>query len=177
MPVSPRPPPLPPARGKNHLLLFLAALAAFVAWLVFLPSLPVTHGPLPAREVPCVFQAATGMPCAFCGGTRSLRALARGEIGRALYLNALAPFVALAIGVAALLAVIEALAGRSIIPRPAPRIQWALLVTGLVLLIPWTVYHAGSAISTPKPELANLKHPLVRWIRGHPGPSEPPRGE
>lgn len=177
--MNPKPPPLPPDRRKNHVLLFWAALAAFAAWLVFMPSLPVARHPMPspAAEIPCIFHAATGMPCAFCGGTRSLRAMAHGDIGRAFYLNGLAPVVALAIVAAGVLALIEAVADRNIIPRPAPRIQWVLLVAGLLLLIPWTVYHAASAISTPKPELANLKHPLVRWIRGHPNLRSIPHGE
>ena len=44
----------------------------------------------------CGFHAASGLPCLFCGGTRAVRAILRGDLREAVYLNAIA-FPALAI--------------------------------------------------------------------------------
>ncbi|MFM8716506.1 MAG: DUF2752 domain-containing protein, partial [Spartobacteria bacterium] len=38
--------------------------------------------------LPCGFKALTGLPCLFCGGTRSACAALRGDFAHSLYLNA-----------------------------------------------------------------------------------------
>lgn len=41
----------------------------------------------------CAFLTATGFPCPFCGGTRSLHAFAHGHLGEALYWNPYVTFL------------------------------------------------------------------------------------
>lgn len=48
---------------------------------------------LPFPLYRCSFKSLTGLPCAFCGGTRSLRALSHFEVAEAFWLN---PFVLIA---------------------------------------------------------------------------------
>lgn len=45
------------------------------------------HWHLPFMK--CAFKATTGLPCVTCGGTRALRALSRGELAEAFWLNPL----------------------------------------------------------------------------------------
>ncbi len=45
---------------------------------------------LPVNLPPCSFKRATGIPCVACRGTRSLRALASGQVGQAVKYNPLA---------------------------------------------------------------------------------------
>jgi hypothetical protein len=45
------------------------------------------HWQLPFMK--CAFKATTGLPCVTCGGTRALRALTRGEVAQAFWLNPL----------------------------------------------------------------------------------------
>lgn len=95
-----------------------------------------------------------------------MRSLVQGDLPRALYLNPLAVALTGAAAVLALLVFAEALAARHLVPRPGSRTRWILLALGFALLLSWNVWHASSALRTPKPELLNLAHPLVRWIQG-----------
>jgi len=45
------------------------------------------HWHLPFMK--CAFKSMTGLPCVTCGGTRALRALSRGELAEAFWLNPL----------------------------------------------------------------------------------------
>ena len=49
-----------------------------------------------AGPVLCPFRLATGLPCPFCGTTRSLMALGRGDLEASLQLNPLGVLLALA---------------------------------------------------------------------------------
>lgn len=44
--------------------------------------------------------------------------------------------------------------------------KFVVLIIGLALLVPWTFWHAWSAFHTPKPELIQAGHPLIRFFRG-----------
>src|SRR5713101_2009825 len=50
---------------------------------------------------PCIFHQVTGQPCPMCGATRSVVALAHGDIARSVYLYPLAPllFLGMLIGI------------------------------------------------------------------------------
>ena len=58
-------------------VLGLIVAARFYAWIPFKPA-------------PCSMRTLTGLPCLGCGGTRSMRALAQGDVVSAITLNPLA---------------------------------------------------------------------------------------
>lgn len=78
----------------------------------------------------CLFAAATGVPCPFCGLTHGVAALGAGDLGAAVAANPLAPVaVALALAVPVTLLVRRRLA-------VAPMAFWALtLVVGAAWLV------------------------------------------
>jgi hypothetical protein len=123
----------------------------------------------PGKSTPgsfCVFQAATGLPCGLCGGTRALRATLQGDFPKALYLNPAALIIAAAAGGISLVLLAEALLARVILPPLKGRLRIALLALVLATLVPWTAWHAYSALITPKPELIIPGHPLIRYLKG-----------
>ncbi len=65
-----------------RLPLFIALL-----WLAFVGVSASVDPAGNARIGTCVFRAATGYPCASCGGTRAARALVRGEVIAAIGQN------------------------------------------------------------------------------------------
>lgn len=156
----------PVSTGGRWGRVFILASLVFAALLVLgIPSL----SPAPARASICVFREATGIPCGMCGGTRAVRALAAGDWDRALYLNpAVIPVLAVA-GLLAGVLLVEAVSGRRILRplrnRLLPARRWILVAGFLVLLVPYTIWHAYDAIVTPKPELTNLHHPIVQTLR------------
>lgn len=156
----PKPPPLPLGKSeRTGRLLFFGCLAGLVAWLIFWPLPPAV--PKPAL---CVFHSATGLPCAFCGGTRAVRSLVAGDWERAIYLNPLAVAVVLVGGPLFLLLAVEALRGRRFLPPFNNTLRVVLLATGVVVILPWTIWHATTALKTPKPELVNFEHPIVKFF-------------
>lgn len=82
-------------------------------------SQALTYGPR------CLFLAATGAQCPFCGMTRATFAMGAGDLGAALEHHPLAPLVL--IGVAALCAVIAAGKGRWILQRKVALALWLAL--------------------------------------------------
>ncbi|MGH8092063.1 MAG: DUF2752 domain-containing protein [Chthoniobacterales bacterium] len=111
--------------------------------------------------------AITGLPCIFCGTTRALHHLLRGEFGRALYFNWLSyPFLA---GALALLFcnALELLFGRNFLTHlPRPRLTRArgiVFAAGVVLLWGLQVY---LAVSQHKTELLNPNGPLYSLVCG-----------
>jgi len=73
-------------RSRKQALLWrvvsLGSLCVFLAWL---PAISLPHTSL------CGFLWLTGRPCPFCGMTRALGCLLRGELGSALGLHPLSP--------------------------------------------------------------------------------------
>lgn len=142
------------------------ALAVLVvAWL---------PGQLPRPVFPCAFHAITGLPCLFCGGTRSVRAVLHGEFALAAYLNPIG-FLALGAGAALLLVLLlEAARGSALadwdnllrrITKNAPLI--------FVVAAALWLAHVVAALRTPKPELVNLANPFARAVKS--ALSAPPR--
>ncbi|MDP1846180.1 MAG: DUF2752 domain-containing protein [Solirubrobacteraceae bacterium] len=83
-----------------------------------------------AGGLTCVFAAATGVPCPFCGMTHGVAALGAGDLAGAVAANPLAP---LAVALAAAVAVALLLRRRLAVAPPAP---WALgLLVGAVWLV------------------------------------------
>lgn len=91
----------PASESKSDALWRIAALALPVRLLVLLGSLGLafvisretasfTQGP-----VLCLFRIATGLPCPFCGTTRSIGSLVQGDVSAALAFNPLGVLVLL----------------------------------------------------------------------------------
>lgn len=159
---SPPPLPSPPPRAnRTARWLFLAAAALFAVLMLS-----------PAKSLfakPCAFRNLTGLPCAYCGGTRAVHAALEGNWRYALYLNPVA--VATAVAAAAIVAVIlcEAITGRAVFAVLLARVPLKIRVTAaagfFVLLIPWTAYHAWDALVTPKPEISNPRNPVAKFLK------------
>lgn len=123
------------ARGPRELQLFVGGLLA-ATLTVPLAGLAVGHGDLHG-PVLCPFRAATGLPCPFCGVTRSLFALGQGRLHDSLAFSPIGPLVPLVAGAVAA----WVLAGRR---RSPPR---ALLYAAtLVLALSWT-YQLSRALT------------------------------
>jgi hypothetical protein len=155
-----RPPPLPIGKSeRTGRLLFFGALAALFALLIFWPF---------PQKVPgvgfCAFRVMTGFPCGFCGGTRAIKNAVAGNWEQALYLNPVALGVVAIGGLIAIYLLIEALTGRRFRSPLKPKVRWVLMAVAALSLLPWTWWHAASALRTPKPELINLRHPVVQFF-------------
>lgn len=155
--------PLSRTERRNRVAIFGAGLLAF--GLLFFWPMPKS-APIPTI---CVFHQVTGLPCAFCGGTRAARCLVQQDWRGAWYYNPLiyaVPPAAALLG-AGLLA--EALLGRQLFRRPS-RLTGLALAGGLILLLlAWWAWHVYDAISTPKPELADTRRGLVRFLHANLG--------
>lgn len=123
----------------------------------------------------CVFHSVTGLPCAFCGGTRSVCAAAGGDWSRALELNA-AGIVAVGFGVLlGIVACVEALRGRALV-------DWGLVWRRGVRFLPlvgalmmaWWGIHLLAAVRKQKTELVDFNHPVARRVAGWLGGSSTP---
>jgi len=161
------PPPLPEARlslAARQLRLGLLVGGLFLALFLFL--MPHLFGKAHGR---CSFLSVTGLPCAMCGGTRAVRALAAGDVERSLYLNAAAIPTLLGIGSVGLVLAFEAISGRRAFPGFRRSVigkkPYLIGVVLVIVIVPWTVWHAWEALSTPKPELIMPDHPVVKVLR------------
>jgi len=87
--------------------------------------------------IPCWFHALTGLDCPFCGGSRAIGALLRGDLPAALGYNAFAVLVLLP---AAAIAIV--LLGRRELGRPIPAwrvLRMALVALGVLAVAWWVV--------------------------------------
>ena len=124
----------------------------------------------PVPALPCGFRAASGLPCAMCGGTRAVSALLVGDWKKALEWNALAVPVLSAMGFAAAVCLIELLRGRALIDWS--RVQkWSarFSIAGPGLLLAWWIFHVHSALKNPESGLADRAKPMAsavaNWLR------------
>jgi len=113
----------------------LVTLAAVVALL----GIARIYDRLPLRPPECGFKAVLGIPCAGCGGTRSMRALAAGHLVEAVRSNpavVLGVFVSMAWAMNAWLRF-----RRGVEPLPVAAQNRCLLrgaiITGAILLLNW----------------------------------------
>ena len=140
-----------------------AIIVAMLAGAAVLPLAP------PSRFSPglptCVLKSATGLPCPFCGGTRATQALLRGDLARALYLNAAALPAVVTFVTAALVLGWEAMRGRAVGDWDAllRRLRSLLPIMAALLCIYWLV-HLMNALRGPKSELVDLENPIARTI-------------
>lgn len=141
------PPPLPNQRLTTRQRWGRLALALVPAGALAAVTLLPWGGWLTGR-----FRAWTGLPCPFCGGTRALRALIRGDLEAVLYYSPLTLAVAVAAGLWAAWCLTEAATG-----RPGPRFwtgrERRLGAVALVALAIYWIIHATLAWTTPKTEL------------------------
>ena len=105
-------------------LLPAGALSAATAGAFVLGTAGVL-GSATVNGVPCLFAAATGTDCPFCGLTHGVAALGAADVGAALAHHPLAP---LAVGLALALAFVVLRGRRLAVPWAAPWLL-ALLVT------------------------------------------------
>lgn len=89
----------------------------------------------------CPFRLVTGLPCPFCGMTRSLLALGRGDVAASVALHPLGPLIAV-LAVLGLWRFARARA-RGRVPGPLPRA--APLALALAFALVWIVTLAGGA--------------------------------
>jgi Protein of unknown function (DUF2752) len=109
--------------------------------------------------------AITGLPCLFCGLTRALHLLLRGDFSGALYFNWLAfPFLAVVIFIVALFAVEIAIRRKLLnLHAIAPLTARRLTICAVVAVELW-ILHAYLAVSQHKTELLNPHGPLYHWF-------------
>lgn len=153
---------MPPLTPRQRLLRL--GVIAVSALLLALPILKSLNPSLPA--LPCGFKALTGLPCLFCGGTRSACAALRGDFAYSLYLNALSIPLLAFILLLALVSTLEIARGRPFthwhsLSRPIFKF-WPALV---FFLLVWWAVHLVSALRTPKPELLNPDNPIASRLR------------
>ncbi len=149
-----QPPLFPAQRGWRAGLAF--AILAFLILFALVPASMLNVVPA------CTFKKLTGLPCAFCGGTRSARVLLHGDVATALYLNPMALLtIALLLAVAGIF-LWEASQGRALA-------DWSGLAKTLkpwspallALLVLWWVPHIYAAVKRPKTELVDLHNPVA----------------
>jgi hypothetical protein len=141
------------------------ASAFIVAMLVAAALLPLAPPfGFPGSPV-CVFKGATGLPCPLCGGTRATQELLRGDVDRALYLNAAALPAVIAFVATACSLALEALRGRTFG-------DWNVLLRKFRSLLPimialvciYWLLHLIDALRGPKSELVDLRNPIARAV-------------
>jgi hypothetical protein len=153
---------MPPLTPRQRLLRL--GIIALSALLVAFPLLKSLIPSLPA--LPCGFKFLTGLPCLFCGGTRSACAALHGDFAYSFYLNALSIPVLCFIFLLAFASAAEIVRGRPFaywqsLSKPVFKI-WPGLI---LLLLAWWGVHMITALRTPKPELLNPDNPIATRLR------------
>ena len=134
------------------------------ALLFALPILKSLNPSLPA--LPCGFKALTGLPCLFCGGTRSACAALHGDFAYSLYLNPLSLPVLFALLLIALTSAVEILRGSPLADWQAfSKLLLKFSPLLLALLFAWWALHIVTVLRTPKPELMDYDNPIASKLR------------
>jgi hypothetical protein len=99
------------------------------AWV--LPGL-WAHGvnPIP----PCIFHTVTGLPCPFCGGTRSFAAMAHGNIAGAAHVFPIGPLLFVALVAAVIYSTWAVVTGRRLHLTMDRKLVRILTAVGLLVL-------------------------------------------
>ncbi len=120
---------------------------------------------VPGFAPKCVFHSVTGLPCAFCGATRSVCAAVAGEWVRALELNAAGVVVVVATVLLGVIAGAEAVRGRALVDWGSTLRRGArfLPLAGAVLVAWWGV-HLLDAVRKPNAELVDFSNPVARQL-------------
>jgi hypothetical protein len=87
-----------------------------------------------------------------------------GDWDRAVYLNPLAVAAVLVGGPVFLLLIVEAVRGRRFLPPFNNNARVIMLAMAAVIILPWSYWHARTALKTPKTELVNFEHPVVKFF-------------
>jgi len=157
------PPLLPHERGGRVAVVVALLVCGILLWR-WAPALS-------AFAPKCVFHSVTGLPCAFCGATRSVCAVVGGEWGRALELNAVGVGVVALFLLTGLVAGIEAMRGKALLDwKTAWHRSVRFLPLLLVVLTVWWGVRLMDAVRTPKGELVDLSNPVAKrvvdWLGG-----------
>jgi hypothetical protein len=123
---------LPPERQLGFLWGGVALVLLVAAPLLATPAGAALGAALP----PCAFKALTGFPCAGCGTTRAVLALARHDVPGAFVMNPLAAASALFGLLGGLVAGLLALLGRGV-RQPARWPGWARLLAAGAFAANW----------------------------------------
>jgi hypothetical protein len=157
---------VPPIPLNPHEKRFRWAVVGGAFVLGVLLSLPGLSG-FVFSDWPAPFKQLTGLPCPFCGMTRSGQSLLAGDLIRAFYYNALGPVLALTASVFVVGYLVELFR--------QSHLQWLSRLTnvllrhvrlGLLFLFVFWLIHLWMALSVPKPELIHPQGILLRWFHG-----------
>jgi hypothetical protein len=153
--------------GLIRATILLAVALAFALLVLKIHSFPVP-------SLPCGFKSVTGLPCVFCGGTRSACALLEGDFAHALYLNPIS-IATLSLGfIAAIICVAEILLGHALADWPRVWKSTRKIAPIILLFIAfYWVAHVHSALQKPKLELLDLNKPIAAGFRGWMEPQKP----
>ncbi|HEY8739439.1 MAG TPA: DUF2752 domain-containing protein [Candidatus Dormibacteraeota bacterium] len=125
-----------PARrleGREAAVAAGGATLLATAWV--LPEL-WAHGIQPIPQ--CLFYQVTGIPCPFCGGTRSFAAIAHGNLGAAAHVFPIGPLMFAALVVAVVYCCWVLVSGRKVQVVLDDRLRRGLiLAAGALLLVNW----------------------------------------
>ncbi len=159
-----KPPPIPLSSHEVTFRWVVIGAALTLGILLAIPSL----GSLVFSDWPSPFHDLTGLPCPFCGMTRSGQSLLAGDLVQAFYYNALGPILASMAGLFIVAYAFE-LTRRTHLRWLAHLTQWLLRHVRLALagLFVFWLLHLWLALSTPKPELFHPQGILLRWLSGN----------
>lgn len=139
-------------------VVYLIALAGGLLGLAFVPPETFPHSWI----FPTSCGAVTGLPCIFCGTTRAVHYLLRGDLGRALYFNWLAYPLLFGALMLALTNLLELVCARNLLVR-LPRLRLTRSSIGFLALGLW-VLQVYLAVSQHKSELLNPDGPLYSLV-------------
>lgn len=146
------------SRAERKLRLLVLAALAGGAWLARAVDPVSAGGWLPFRTS-C--GAVTGLPCLFCGGTRALHLLLRGDFAGAIYYNWLVfPLAFAAVAIALMFALELQLARPLVAWKTRVRVSPARLSAAFTVVLALWAMQIYLAVSQHKRELLNPAGPL-----------------